>query len=519
MLHRNPNWLNAPFLPVVLMAFITMMAMLHHVWIFPNLYVDTQVQLAAGMHYWEHGAFATLYAHPEDLASTYWHTEYSFARGYGMIAGWLAHLQGSPKSAMGWIDLFSIFLIVAGVGKIVWRMKWCRWRSIWLWVFLIFSPAPLHYLAAPGRLALGSFLLGVSLLLESMEKPHHWLRWLLALACFAFSGWVKYSFWPLLLLVPICFGPWFGQSKWREWIPLALLSALIMALTLGPSGYEDSYIQTQTRHWFWSNLLHWDTFPAKALLYHGIPHELALKSHHHQGWLALKIFTHILSFWLLLTLTVGAVRRFHPVANRLEWISLSTLALICGMLGWLSLKHPPEHWNWIGYWTFVMETRYYAPFLFLLVIWLGFQAYVNPKSWARVLWIVVVAVNIPLGVILDFSPQTITPHHRSDLTELWALELVETHQKDHLPQVFCSQANLRIAEWAGASFLPWEQVEDAASWSSETPVQIWVHYRADGTTISPIEEGIRHLPSYRAYQHHEDLIVSWINVPKSRQVE
>ena len=68
----------------------------------------------------------------------------------------------------------------------------------------------------------------------------------------------------------------------------------------------------------------------------------------------------------------------------------SAIFLNTGSLIYLSLVWPAEDWNWIGFWTFVMEPRYFVPSM-MMILWVCWASIWDTttfrfQKWAK--WLV-----------------------------------------------------------------------------------------------------------------------------------
>lgn len=217
------------------------------------------------------------------------------------------------------------------------------------------------------------------------------MRWGLALALCLWAGWSRTAYLPLTCL-PLAYWLWQGYrlQSW-PWPPgLALLggTALGLGLILGQSSVLTAYAAGTSAQWYPTHLLRIEPFALKSFVYYGAPHEATLTARFPALLPWWKAAAHMVSL-ALLALAGWFAWRQRKAADRMTFFQLWLLssAAVLAMLSYQSLRHPPETWNPLGFWTYLMEPRYFAPIMLGLVIWLFATLPRPPRSWAeKLLW-------------------------------------------------------------------------------------------------------------------------------------
>ena len=123
----------------------------------------------------------------------------------------------------------------------------------------------------------------------------------------------------------------------------------------------------------------------------------------------------LISLGLIWAITQPLWIKWREVEIKQSDIPLWHLSLLCwvvmvinvSMLLFFSLTSPPESWNEKGFWTFVMETRYFVPTMLLMLILFFIQAF-KVENWKgqkllRVLIISAVIINTLFSFGLKFE--------------------------------------------------------------------------------------------------------------------
>ncbi|GAB4423846.1 MAG: hypothetical protein OHK0039_40700 [Bacteroidia bacterium] len=433
-----------------------------------NLYLDTQVQLVATWHdALGHGQI-TLHPDPADLSVAVAKSERIFMPGYGQAVYAVFRLTGDWLAAAYLVDVLALALALGALAMLA-RYLSLQGPLLLAWLlFLALAPAPWQYLAASDLLGLGLFLWAAVAL---CYRPGL-VGGLLALALLGAATWVRAAYLGLLPLVPLYL---LRDLRLRPWLVLGAAAAALALALLAWQMQGDSFAKPQQPGWYFAHLRHIDPFPFKAFFYYGLPHEVALAARSPLAATLLRIAAPLLSLALLAGAAYLSLRRGGR-ERRLGRLSALTLALVLAMLAWLSLRWPPETWNWTGHWTFVMETRYYAPAMCLLLVLL-FGLAAQGGGVARLLraW-VLLAVLVNAGFGLYWQGRLL--HDRSGTFDVAAerawLALAQTLQRPGRPLLLARPDEVRLGELAEAQTLAYARALHPDSLHSSRPCDLVV---------------------------------------------
>ena len=258
--------------------------------------------------------------------------------------------------------------------------------SAYLFVFyLIFTPTLLHPLPATDLLCLALLTSCIAILGKEPRACPTWhilLVGLLLVIC----GWIRFAYIPFMWLFPAVFGLYVLRRKalektWPSLLYLLTFPVLFSLYTLlNPHPFP--FLGENQNRLFWNHLAHMDPFPLKALFYFNPSH---------LSWLA-EFSSLPEKFWEILgsILSTGIlilVLRFWWIGWKKEgeWRQLLFLGIVgvnVGVLIYMSLTTPPET-DWLPFWTFVMETRYYAPSQYVIILSLLYLASNSYKIWTE----------------------------------------------------------------------------------------------------------------------------------------
>ncbi|RMG68879.1 MAG: hypothetical protein D6722_11295, partial [Bacteroidetes bacterium] len=388
---------------------------IEHRYHYRNWFLDTEVQLAATAQWWKGYGFTVPEASTEDLSQTHDQPISVFMPGYGWLVIPFFELLDDWFQAAWFAYALAMALMLVAT-HLIWRQQRLRqdeWPYAAYLIFVGFSPAPWHYLTDAGQWSLTAFAWAVlALLYAGPSVRSRQVGTLLAVAILATGAVIRYAYLPYLLLPALLWS--LPRHQWPE-----RRRSLVVALVAGGLGMLSLWLwrvqqlpylpgEEVPEGWFFHHLLHLDPFPIKAFIYYGIPHELAMARV--AAWLP-GVFQAIAWVASLFLLGIGLSLWFHwrrrdrfpgPQRRRLLRLSGYTLLLILAMLSYLSLRSPPQDWNWTGFWTYVMETRYFAPVLWLigLIAFLSAGDKLRPtvQRGLRGVVIAVTLVNLGFGL-------------------------------------------------------------------------------------------------------------------------
>lgn len=417
---------------------------IEHRYAYRNFFLDTEVQVAGAWQMMQGRGFTQPELAANDLSETCYEPIEVFMPGYAQTLLPFLWLSQDPYRAVLWLDGLSLLLLF-GALHVLFRQLTGRSDSLaerWTYGFLALSPAPLHYLTASGLWCLSLLAWAwCSMSLNTRNEKRKargetsWLQagalncWL-ALALCLWAGWSRTAYLPLCCL-PL--GYWLWQSyrarsgPWWQGLALMVGTALGLGLILSQSPVLAAYAAKTSAQWYPAHLLRVEPFALKAFVYYGVPHEVAWARRLPMLWPWVKAAAHLLSSSLL-AFAGWLAWRYRAEARRMAFFYLWLLssAAVLAMLTYQSLRHPPETWNQLGFWTYLMEPRYFAPLMLGLVIWLFASLPQRPQGraekllWAWLLIATLAAYSYPLWLkirlhLLDQSQGTFLVDPAPDL--------------------------------------------------------------------------------------------------------
>lgn len=252
-----------------------------------------------------------------------------------------------------------------------------RGVNVWYYIFLGCSFVPFQLMTSSDLLAALLYTAGVTCMLYGFRRENSWFLWIAGALLIALTPIVRFAYAPLLMVLPVT--GFLLYRKNRIYRPLlagliALIggaSLIVLSGSLPSTQIENNpYWVDNGKSWYPENLLYVDPFPAKSIFFidsilqrldggiiNSLQHPLSRII-----WAALCL----LSLWIVLELVFRAVRLLRLPGN-LQTDSLflltfvTTLGTTSSFMIYLSLTWPGQVFGNTDYWTFVCETRYFAP--------------------------------------------------------------------------------------------------------------------------------------------------------------
>ena len=471
-----------------LMVVLSLGLRIEHRYFFRNFYLDTEVQLASAQSWLEGRGFGYRYVEGPDLSETNYRSAHVFMPGYtaAVLPFYLA--LGNWFDAAFVVDVISLLLLYLALILTWHELRGDRWYLLLLFLFLGISPAPLHYLMSSGLLAVSLHALSLAVLLRAIREHRVFLIGISMLLAVAAAA-TRSAYVPLVLAGPLIvffYGRLTKQSVLRKWGGISTIMACLVVLGIQAlkSG-DESFFDTMSQKWYFDHLLYVDPFPFKTFFYYGVPHELWIKDQGVWALVGVKLAAYglsLLMIGLLIVLSRKLLFSTHPQSGSVgPWVAGSWIigSLNVGMLILLSLKVPPESWNWKGFWTFVMEPRYYLPIMWnILVIffWIGGNWTEKPlRNGVRIFLFVALmgACSYPVYVkfrihILGNTTATFVEDPRSE----WMEKIRNRRIPSDTSLIITSSANTHIGEMANAITLPWEYMSRDTLFASKAVI-LW----------------------------------------------
>jgi hypothetical protein len=441
--------------------------------------IDAEVSMVVASNLQKGEGRVTFEFNPEDASQPNEAFQSAFMPGYAYILRFFYVFTGDWLQASWWVEFGAIFgywlLLISWVKRLdLWGTD--RYHC-WLWLFFGFSVVPLHYLPVSDLLGFVGILAGSLALLGPGSMRAYYLSWWqvgLSLCCFGFALWMRYGFLPFLALVPLTqlWYWWQNRSRMNLWRTIAIggLSLGVLLLILGSQGLSGTLADARQNQLFPAHLLYFEPFPFKAFFYYGLSHELSLKRISPLLPWVLKTIAFVLSgglVWLLLQRTDGLFR----------FLMLATWGLNLGLITYFSLTVPAEDWTEIGFWTFLMETRYYVPSMWFVLIGSFWIASHWPAHRAlRFFLMGVASVALLFGLFAQwqrrFQPEKVSSFSQSIIPEVYQ-QAQNAGPSQEVPLLMASYLPCRMGEVWGFSTAPYAKVIQQEIWSSRS-VQIQV---------------------------------------------
>lgn|GEM_PF-3068899 len=258
--------------------------------------------------------------------------------------------------------------------------------------FWAISFTPFHYLLTTDIWALALFQLGLFLLLDCIrriqlggERDVSWIWLGLAATLASMAVYIRYAYYPLLLIQPlllIALGILHARYWWRVLIgQIGITVMFIVPLWFGQQLHTGSatYLADSVgegQMFYLEHLLNFDAFPIKAFCYisaDAIIRKAGLSSAMVIGGIRGGFFLLSLAL-IILMVYIGFrhLRKFWHSPQQTSIYSLWYLAALgimglnVGLLLYLSLRHPMQVFEDGQSWTYLAESRYYAPTLLFI---------------------------------------------------------------------------------------------------------------------------------------------------------
>ncbi len=312
-------------------------------------------------------------------------------------------------------------------------------------VFLALSSTPFIYTTRTGVLAICFLLMGIWHLLKiANDENVKWSSLVINGLLFTMPIWFRYSYMPFVAVTILFFGLKWLLTKEINFLKYALLSAVVVGISIFGINYFQTaivgarnYLSESTGFGFYfSNLVYFKEFLFKGLFYVD-PIIDAGNKHYILKW-SFKILGLLFSTIVLIKLLVTTFKTRLEKNRNFEVISLITIFLNISMLLYLSLKYSNFHLTTYS-WTFVQETRYFLPSIIVLIIFL-FKNY--DQNWIRKTLNVVVGfagILFITGILRIFLTGA-TPNFHSNQHK--DFEIIKTQLVDiNEPIVFSTQSN------------------------------------------------------------------------------
>jgi hypothetical protein len=395
------SWDKVSFLAFV----VALVVRAHATLMLPDLPPDKLRQLSTARQWAEGNGVTMAYAHTDDLANFNFVPVGVWPPGYAILVGTLLKLNVDYVEAAIIADLvgvssffFGLFLLVR-----IFKPYVNPFFSILLFIYFSVAYSPFRLIFSTDLLSLGFFVSSFALMLHMIVKApdmssvkKYFLAFVVAVLAFLCS-FFRFSYYPLSFAIPFIM-LLYGMLKVNALRKPALLSfgALILFIFLLLSyqklvannlNYLTDYHPEQFNHFQFQNLIKFDpvlanaflpVFQLKKVLGYRIALGMVLFI---SGFVAVAIFQGPIA------VLVNQLRRKAIEISPIS-VFYSTGLILCAVniffITVLSLRfHPlPVEWTSDGLWTYVQETRYFAPtltFIILFVLTIAFYSLIGNK--------------------------------------------------------------------------------------------------------------------------------------------
>ena len=456
---------------------------------------DKLEQLGGALSLLAGNGYTIIRADTNDLARTISDPILGWPPGYSIIAATLTPLTGSIWWAAFLIDVLSTciffgswYVILRGLRHLIPE------KAVWIiWAFwgLVYSPLDLADTSSD-QLSLAFFSACIALGMISVAQFSLWRVSTVAL-CAGGAAFLKFNYWPLLAVPPVCFGV-LGLKNRRYWLGALVCSApLLIAGVLYPEirmKYTE-YLGDPIYGYYWKNLSWILPFPTLAFRLHLLVPAMTNEPLWDGITAVLLWSTSIIGFAALIQTSLYLFLLFkeEKIRNRIELFfflnaALTTL-LVLSTLIYRSVREPVQMapWKAEGIWTYVLEFRYYAPVSALLIvivviIALGRFSSIDGKRILQGFCIVLLLSSALFNLFLDRSTHTYHRGYMQVVTGWLGLLRLVPAINSRMPIIYVDsrESSLRQARLVGAKPLA---ISDIPSTGLKTqgPVLILVPVR------------------------------------------
>ena len=502
ILHVSPNtkntllsnfrYITQHIKPILWLAILlAILLRIEHRYHFRKWTADTAVQLAIVREdsKQEMDEFYMKVFNPVDLANPLLVEETGFMHGYSYLLAALPFRGKSLLDVSFVMDILAIILLTVSIFFMLVHLRASTRTLLYFLIFWAFALPPLHYLPAVDLFSLAFFITGCLLLLRNWQKGG--VSYAYMLVFWGIAAFMRNAFLPFIVLPPLL-------ASWLMWkerkVSLRhssafLFTALVIISLLALNKVGGYHFGVMDGELYFSHVLYLDPFPFKSLFYFGRNHVEKLAAYSPLLPQFVNVICLLISLgliWVVIQPLVEFRRKKNDDENSLY---LWRLSLLCGlvmminvgMLLFLSLTSPPENWNEDGFWTFVMETRYFAPTMLLMLI-IFFVKASEHKKWKgqaalRMLIIAAMIINTSFSLWLKFEVNVMGHKHdtfpNGPIPAL--LDMLERESTNGKGEVLItSEQNIRAGEILNTSLLPIEWFADQESLPTSKSVQIWL---------------------------------------------
>ena len=357
--------------------------------LFSGMNIDKAIQLAATFNFKHgHGILLSM-ANVSELLKIEYIPFYGWPPGFTLLLTPLYLLVDNLILVNRLMDVFFIILFFFASRSIINRLFENQRKEI-LAIFCLlstFSFSPYYYYTSTDLYALTIFVVSLSPIYDLVKgiKKGMLQSFLIAfLLCLSTA--IRFAYLPLALIIPfvlILIGRKDNNSSLVKNSFFTLLFSIVMVsgLYLFQKYYygSGSYLEHSKFALHPENLLQTDPFIFKTYFF--IDTFVAKINSHNILKIAMLSFEIIISSFILLFFIKDIYTRRLEKSTlfNFEILALTVLLVVCGMLTFLSLISPTQSFTGQSSWTYVKETRYYAPAIFFIQLFVSKMIF-NPNK-------------------------------------------------------------------------------------------------------------------------------------------
>ncbi|MHC4941511.1 MAG: hypothetical protein ACYTG7_00685 [Planctomycetota bacterium] len=367
----------------VLLAFLllALAARIHFECTYVDLNMDKARQFFMAQNFIEGNGFSFCTADFSDLSRTVCQRIPYWPIGYPLIIAGLNGLLNDYVLSSIVLDVLGVLILLYAFHTLIGVLGLGRRAYILFMVFTAFAFTPYFYAGSTDFLSAALYLFALAMTLSHLGREGVYpLRFILiGLAVFA-AALFRYAYYPFLLVIPFFLLVHAVHQKnrsslYRSLITLAAsLLPLIGLLIYYKSHFGSPFFVKSTDNFFFGHLLHMDPFPLKSIFYLEVIEKNvvqvlpALESLIRPAtWVLSILVLAMMLFHFLSSCIRGRSRESNGILRSFYALLFLTVSLNVALLSWYSLKNPPQSF-WIDWWTYVQETRYYAPSMLLIQV-------------------------------------------------------------------------------------------------------------------------------------------------------
>ncbi len=404
----------------------------------------------------------------------------AFPPGYAYILYGMNMVFSDPLLAILLLELAGNLLFVISSLLILafFHIKVQTW--VLFTAYCTVSITLLHPLPATDLLTLGVFSISIYILVSSIREDMRNFSPLLLLfisgGLLGLTAYLKYLYLVFLLAIPLALFTWSWIKKNKyilfQSLVFSFLPFFILLCSLIRWWFIEGvpYFPKQVNAAFYpSHLLHFDAFPLKSFMYFNLNIVNSIKSILSIPDIAISVIISLGSLCVLMVCIASwynwmlnaSTKRYNFAGILFPFVLGSNIAILV----YSSLTTPPET-DWLNFWTFVMETRYYAPSQWVILITILCGSVNQSRKYLTLTsrMIVYTSLTISLTYLLL---RTTVPTLKNDKPLFPDYEYQELYhitdsimQSSHRPLIYTTNG-VRIPEAAGAIYIEVDSLKNS----------------------------------------------------------